>query len=125
MDLDSTNFCSADSKVRNVDLYPREGEGAEGPDRRRVWLSLFAQYSRSGWLLGFVSLRAEDGHVPDGHMSSLSVTRIISGVVRRCLRHRTYFAILGLRRCFVEKTLWRPNLPMRWCRMEGNEMVWY
>ena len=105
MDLDSTNFCSADSKVRNVDLCPREGEGAEGPDRRWVWLSLFAQYSRSGWLLGFVSLRAEDGRVPDGPMSSLSVTRIISGVVRRCLRHRTYFAILGLRRCFVENPM--------------------
>ena len=112
MDLESKNRRSADSKVGNVDPCPREGEGAEGSDRHRIWMSLFAQCSASGWLLGFVSLRAKDVHVPDGPMPSLSVTRIISGVVKRCLRHRTYFAILTLRRCFVEKPLMAAEPPV-------------
>ena len=43
---------------------------------------------------------------------------------RRCLGRRTYYTILGLCRCFVEKPRWQPNLPMRWCGAEGNEMMW-
>ena len=87
-------------------------------------MSLFAQCSVSGWLLGFVYWRAKDGLVPDGPMSSFLETSIIGGVVRRCLRCSTYFDILRLRRCFVEKPWWWPNLPMIWCRAEINEMVW-
>ena len=123
MDRLSTNRPLADSKVDNVDPCPREGEGAQGSNRHRVWLSLFAQCSASGWLLGFVSWRAEDGLVLEGPMSSLSGTRINGGVVRRCLHRSTYSAILGLRGCFVENPRWRPNLPVRWCRTEGTEMV--
>ena len=38
----------ADSKMGNVDIRPWEGEGAEGTNRRRVGLSLFAQCSADG-----------------------------------------------------------------------------
>ena len=43
MDCLSKNIPSDDSKVRNVDPCPREGEGVEGSDRHRVWMSLFEQ----------------------------------------------------------------------------------
>ena len=46
---------SINSVMGNVDPCPREGEGAEDSDRRRVWLSLFAQCSANGWSLGLVS----------------------------------------------------------------------
>ena len=36
----------------NVDPRPREGEGEEVADHRQVSLSLFAQFSGNGWLLG-------------------------------------------------------------------------
>ena len=39
----------------NVDPCPREGEGAEGSNRCRVWLSLFLQCSANGGSLGLVS----------------------------------------------------------------------
>ena len=45
---------SIDSVIGNVDTCPQEGEGAEGSDRRWVWLSLFAQCSADGRLLGLV-----------------------------------------------------------------------
>ena len=125
MDHSLTNCPSDNSKVGDVDTCPWEGEGAESSDRHRVWLSLFAQCSACGWMLGFVYWRTKDGLVPEGTMLSLPGTRIIIGVFRRCLHRRTYSAILGLRGCFVEKSWWRPNLLMRWCRTEGTEMVWY
>ena len=43
---------------------------------------------------------------------------------RRFLRRRTYYALLGLRKYFVEKPWWQPNLPMRWCGAEDNDMMW-
>ena len=46
---------SVNSVMGNVNPCPREGEGAEGSDRRRVWLSLFAQCSDNGRSLGLVS----------------------------------------------------------------------
>ena len=49
---------SIDSVMGNVDLCPRGCEGAEDSDRRRVWLSLFAQCSANGRSLGLVSLHA-------------------------------------------------------------------
>ena len=55
MHLLSTNRPSVDSKTRNVDPCPREGEGAEGSDRCWFLMSLFAQCSAIGWLLGFLS----------------------------------------------------------------------
>ena len=63
MNLSLTNHPLVDSNMGNFDPCPREVEGAEGSDRCRVWLSLFAQCSASGWLLGFVSWRAKDGLV--------------------------------------------------------------
>ena len=42
---------SINSVMGNVDPCPREGERAEDSDRRRVWLSLFAQCSVNGWSL--------------------------------------------------------------------------
>ena len=52
MDRSSTNCCWDDSNMGNVDPCPQEGEGAEGSDRCQVWMSLFAQCSANGWLLG-------------------------------------------------------------------------
>ena len=46
---------SIDSVMGNVDPCPREGEGVEGSDRCRVWLSLFVQCLANGWLQGLVS----------------------------------------------------------------------
>ena len=51
----STSRRSVDSVMGNVDPCPREGEGAEGSDRRRVWLRLFAQCSANGRSMGLVS----------------------------------------------------------------------
>ena len=51
----STSRRSVDSVMGNVDPCPREVEGAEGSDCRRVWLSLFAQCSANGRSLGLVS----------------------------------------------------------------------
>ena len=81
MDILLTNPRLANSNMGNVDPFLQEGEGAEGSDRCQVWLSLFEQWSASGWFLGVLSWRAKDGLVPDGPMSSLLVTRIIGRVV--------------------------------------------
>ena len=55
VNLSSKNHPLVDSKMGNFDPCTREVEGAEGSGRCRVWLSLFAQCSASGWMLGFVS----------------------------------------------------------------------
>ena len=53
--LNSSTICrSVNSVMGDVDPCPQEGEGAEGSDRRRVWLSLFAQCSYNGRSLGLV-----------------------------------------------------------------------
>ena len=124
MDCSSTNRYLDDSRMGNVNLHPREGEGAEVSGRCRFWMSLFAQCSANDWLLGWVSWSAEDSLISDGPMSSLSGTRIIGRFVRRYLRCRTYYTMLGLHRSFVENPWWKPNPPMRWYGTEGNEMVW-
>ena len=42
----------ADLNMGNVNPRPRGGEGAEGADRRRFWMIIFAQCSVNGWLPG-------------------------------------------------------------------------
>ena len=90
----------ANLKIGNVDPRPREGEGEEGAGCRRVWLGLFVQCSANGWLLSWVSGRAEEVLVLDIPLSSLLGARIIGGVVRRYLSSITYCNILGLPRFF-------------------------
>ena len=108
----STNRRWANSKMRNVNPCPRESEGVEYSDRYWLRMILFVKWSLNGWLLGLVYWRAEYGLVLYSPMLSLLGTRIIGGVARRCLRHRTYSTILVLHRCFVENPRWQPNLPM-------------
>ena len=55
LDIWSTSRRLVNSVMGNVGPCPREGEGAEGSNCRRVWLSLFAQYSYNGQSLGLVS----------------------------------------------------------------------
>ena len=111
LDTSSTSRHSVDSVMENVDPCPREGEGAEGSDHCRDWLSLFTQCPANGRSLGLLSWRAKDVLILDAKMSSSRTVpsqvcreKIFVEVFRWCL-HRKHIPIQDLcRRLMVKKT---------------------